>query len=105
MNIQYPIINDADRSFPGSLPLWGGLGWGFHAWRLSGPRGDLPAVYQAGGASPRMFAARDGPQLMKEEWNDPPVVSKMEIILGFQPEKTNIEYPISNDEYTIFNNH
>jgi len=31
------------------------------AWRISGSRGDLPAVYQAGGASRRMFAARDGP--------------------------------------------
>jgi hypothetical protein len=37
------------------------------AWRMSGSRGSLPAIIQAGSASPRMFASRDGPVMMKEE--------------------------------------
>lgn len=58
---RHALTINADWSNTGSLPLWGGLGWGSHAWRISGIRGDQPVVYPAGRASSRMFAARDGP--------------------------------------------
>jgi len=45
------------------------------AWRMSGSRGELPAVYHVGGASPRMFATRDGPVWIKEKSDDAPEVN------------------------------